>query len=121
MIALRPLLFPLQAIVIVNFTIDLVLILISDPIPLISTLFNVIYREGSKIEDKEVLESDAFYVPSVNGSRAFRREKAGIKVSDVSKKLGKKFATGASVVKGATKKEQIDVQADIAYDIHGLM
>ncbi|XP_033139893.1 translation machinery-associated protein 22 [Brassica rapa] len=37
----------------------------------------------------------------------------GIKLSDASKKLGKKFATGASVVKGPTEKEQIDVQGDI--------
>ncbi|KAI3689456.1 hypothetical protein L2E82_47413 [Cichorium intybus] len=37
-------------------------------------------------------------------------ELLGIKVSDASKKLGKKFATGASVVKGPTEKEQIDVQ-----------
>ncbi|TYK10079.1 translation machinery-associated protein 22 [Cucumis melo var. makuwa] len=41
----------------------------------------------------------------------------GVKLSDASKKLGKKFATGASVVKGPTEKEQIDVQGDIAYDI----
>lgn len=41
----------------------------------------------------------------------------GIKLSDASKKFGKKFATGASVVKGPTEKEQIDVQGDIAYDI----
>ncbi|CAN0882014.1 Translation machinery-associated protein 22 [Linum grandiflorum] len=41
----------------------------------------------------------------------------GIKLSDASKRLGKKFATGASVVKGPTEKEQIDVQGDIAYDI----
>ncbi|XP_010555049.1 PREDICTED: translation machinery-associated protein 22-like [Tarenaya hassleriana] len=41
----------------------------------------------------------------------------GIKLSDASKKLGKKFATGASVVKGPTEKEQIDVQGDIIYDI----
>ncbi|PWA55325.1 Density-regulated protein DRP1 [Artemisia annua] len=41
----------------------------------------------------------------------------GIKLSDASKKLGKKFATGASVVKGPTEKDQIDVQGDIAYDI----
>ncbi|CAN1217503.1 Translation machinery-associated protein 22 [Linum perenne] len=40
-----------------------------------------------------------------------------IKLSDASKRLGKKFATGASVVKGPTEKEQIDVQGDIAYDI----
>ncbi|KAL4205528.1 hypothetical protein AMTRI_Chr01g115040 [Amborella trichopoda] len=41
----------------------------------------------------------------------------GVKLSEASKKLGKKFATGASVVKGPTEKEQIDVQGDIAYDI----
>ncbi|KAI3447138.1 hypothetical protein Pfo_003803 [Paulownia fortunei] len=41
----------------------------------------------------------------------------GVKLNDASKKLGKKFATGASVVKGPTEKEQIDVQGDIAYDI----
>ncbi|KAK4368662.1 hypothetical protein RND71_012454 [Anisodus tanguticus] len=34
-----------------------------------------------------------------------------------SKNLGEKFATGASLVKGPTEKEQIDVQGDIAYDI----
>ncbi|KAJ8766904.1 hypothetical protein K2173_011722 [Erythroxylum novogranatense] len=41
----------------------------------------------------------------------------GVKLTDASKKLGKKFATGASVVKGPTEKEQIDVQGDISYDI----
>uniref|UniRef100_A0ACD5VH38 Uncharacterized protein n=1 Tax=Avena sativa TaxID=4498 RepID=A0ACD5VH38_AVESA len=41
----------------------------------------------------------------------------GVKLSDASKKLGKKFATGASVVKGPTEKEQIDVQGDISYDV----
>lgn len=68
----------------------------------------------------------------------------GVKLSDASKKLGKKFASGASVVKvhqifaqlhdessighniliyltnwlqGPTEKEHIDVQGDIAYDI----
>ncbi|XP_042751346.1 translation machinery-associated protein 22 isoform X2 [Lactuca sativa] len=44
-------------------------------------------------------------------------KKEGIKLSEASKKLGKKFATGASVVKGPTEKDQIDVQGDIAYDI----
>ncbi|KAK6130078.1 hypothetical protein DH2020_036205 [Rehmannia glutinosa] len=44
-------------------------------------------------------------------------EFCGVKLNDASKKLGKKFATGASVVKGPTEKEQIDVQGDIAYDI----
>lgn len=67
---------------------------------------------------------------------------SGVKLSDASKKLGKKFATGASVVKviivqelifkcfqlcslcfvmvfsqGPTEKDQIDVQGDIFYDI----
>ncbi|KAG6413873.1 hypothetical protein SASPL_126588 [Salvia splendens] len=41
----------------------------------------------------------------------------GVKLNDASKKLGKKFATGASVVKGPTEKEQIDVQGDISYDL----
>ncbi|CAL1370473.1 unnamed protein product [Linum trigynum] len=41
----------------------------------------------------------------------------GIKLSVASKKLEKKFATGASVVKGPTDKEQIDVQGDIGYDV----
>lgn len=41
----------------------------------------------------------------------------GVKLSEASKKLGKKFATGASVVKGPTEKEHIDVQGDIAYDV----
>ncbi|KAH7572447.1 hypothetical protein JRO89_XS04G0258100 [Xanthoceras sorbifolium] len=41
----------------------------------------------------------------------------GVKLSDASKKLGKKFATGASVANGPTEKEQIDVQGDISYDI----
>ncbi|XP_031481285.1 translation machinery-associated protein 22-like isoform X2 [Nymphaea colorata] len=41
----------------------------------------------------------------------------GVKLSEASKKLGKKFATGASVVKGPTEKDQIDVQGDISYDI----
>ncbi|XP_049936515.1 translation machinery-associated protein 22-like [Nymphaea colorata] len=41
----------------------------------------------------------------------------GVKLSEASKKLGKKFATGASVVKGPTETDQIDVQGDISYDI----
>lgn len=41
----------------------------------------------------------------------------GIKLTDASKKFGKKFASGASVVKGPTEKEQIDVQGDFMYEI----
>ncbi|CAM8987552.1 unnamed protein product [Rhodiola kirilowii] len=51
-------------------------------------------------------------ITSVKGLELF-----GVKLSDASKKLGKKFATGASVVKGPTEKEHIDVQGDIAYDV----
>ncbi|PIN10047.1 hypothetical protein CDL12_17361 [Handroanthus impetiginosus] len=47
---------------------------------------------------------------------------ACVKLSDASKKLGKKFATGASVVtvgcvRGPHREGAIDVQGDIAYDI----
>ncbi|KAI8003895.1 hypothetical protein LOK49_LG08G00197 [Camellia lanceoleosa] len=47
----------------------------------------------------------------------FREYCSSIKLSDASKNLGKKFATGASVVKGPTENEQIDVQGDIFMDI----
>ena len=40
-----------------------------------------------------------------------------IKLSEAAKKLGKKFACGASVTKDATQKEQIDVQGDYIYDM----
>ncbi|CAM8935631.1 unnamed protein product [Rhodiola kirilowii] len=51
-------------------------------------------------------------ITSVKGLDLF-----GVKLSYASKKLRKKFATGASVVKGPTEKEHIDVQGDIAYDV----
>nr|GEW79162.1 cytokinin dehydrogenase 3-like [Tanacetum cinerariifolium] len=40
-----------------------------------------------------------------------------VKLSDASKKLGTKFATGAFIVMGPTEKDQIGVQGDIVYDI----
>ncbi|PON46780.1 Density-regulated protein DRP [Parasponia andersonii] len=75
---------------------------------------------GGKIKKKEKLEvviekvtrNKRKCITTVKGLELF-----GVKLSDASKKLGKKFATGASVVKGLTEKEQIDVQGDIAYDI----
>ncbi|XP_044464208.1 translation machinery-associated protein 22-like [Mangifera indica] len=75
---------------------------------------------GGKIKKKEKLEvviekvvrNKRKCITIVKGLDLF-----GIKLSDASKKLGKKFATGASVVKGPTEKEQIDVQGDISYDI----
>lgn len=75
---------------------------------------------GGKIKKKEkqeviiekVVRNKRKCITTVKGLELF-----GVKLSDASKKLGKKFATGASVVKGPTEKEQIDVQGDIAYDI----
>ncbi|WCJ42690.1 Translation machinery-associated protein 22 [Euphorbia peplus] len=75
---------------------------------------------GGKIKKKERQEviiekmtrNKRKCITTVKGLELF-----GVKLSDASKKLGKKFATGASVVKGPTEKEQIDVQGDIFYDI----
>ncbi|KAG6590002.1 hypothetical protein SDJN03_15425, partial [Cucurbita argyrosperma subsp. sororia] len=75
---------------------------------------------GGKIKKKErqeviiekVTRNKRKCITTVKGLDLF-----GVKLSDASKKLGKKFATGASVVKGPTEKEQIDVQGDISYDI----
>ncbi|KAK1418612.1 hypothetical protein QVD17_27757 [Tagetes erecta] len=75
---------------------------------------------GGKIKKKErqeviiekVTRNKRKSITTIKGLELF-----GIKLSDASKKLGKKFATGASVVKGPTEKDQIDVQGDIAYDI----
>lgn len=38
----------------------------------------------------------------------------GVKVADAAKAFGKKFACGASVTKGATGKDEIDVQGDVS-------
>ncbi|XP_004287565.1 PREDICTED: translation machinery-associated protein 22-like [Fragaria vesca subsp. vesca] len=75
---------------------------------------------GGKVKKKEKLEviiekvtrNKRKSITTVKGLDLF-----GVKLSDASKKLGKKFATGASVVKGPTEKDQIDVQGDIFYDI----
>ncbi|KAH7526810.1 hypothetical protein JRO89_XSUnG0052500 [Xanthoceras sorbifolium] len=75
---------------------------------------------GGKIKKKEkqeviiekVVRNKRKCITTVKGLELF-----GVKLSDASKKLGKKFATGASVVKGPTEKDQIDVQGDISYDI----
>ncbi|KAM6584669.1 hypothetical protein CsatB_011671 [Cannabis sativa] len=75
---------------------------------------------GGKIKKKEkpeviiekVTRNKRKCITTVKGLELF-----GVKLSEASKKLGKKFATGASVVKGPTEKEQVDVQGDIAYDI----
>ncbi|XP_008782546.1 translation machinery-associated protein 22 isoform X2 [Phoenix dactylifera] len=69
-------------------------------------------KEKQEVVIEKIIRNKRKCVTVVKGLELF-----GIKLSDASKKLGKKFATGASVVKGPTDKEQIDVQGDIAYDI----
>ncbi|KAL3532627.1 hypothetical protein ACH5RR_006148 [Cinchona calisaya] len=69
-------------------------------------------KEKQEIIIEKVTRNKRKCITTVKGLEHF-----GVKLSDASKKLGKKFATGASVVKGPTEKEQIDVQGDIAYDI----
>ncbi|CAL9099798.1 unnamed protein product, partial [Musa acuminata var. zebrina] len=69
-------------------------------------------KEKQEVVIEKIVRNKRKCVTVVKGLELF-----GIKLSDASKKLGKKFATGASVVKGPTEKEQIDVQGDIAYDI----
>ncbi|GLT97264.1 hypothetical protein SLE2022_148370 [Rubroshorea leprosula] len=69
-------------------------------------------KEKQEVVIEKVVRNRRKCITIVKGLDLF-----GVKLSDASKKLGKKFATGASVVKGPTEKEQIDVQGDIAYDI----
>ncbi|KAG9455657.1 hypothetical protein H6P81_000165 [Aristolochia fimbriata] len=69
-------------------------------------------KEKQEVVIEKVVRNKRKCVTMVKGLDFF-----GVKLSDASKKLGKKFATGASVVKGPTDKEQIDVQGDISYDI----
>lgn len=69
-------------------------------------------KDRKEVVIEKVVRNKRKCITTVKGLELF-----GVKLSDASKKLGKKFATGASVVKGPTEKEQIDVQGDIAYDI----
>eukprot|EP01018_Ginkgo_biloba_P013577 Gb_11237 [translate_table: standard] len=69
-------------------------------------------KEKPEVVVEKVVRNKRKCVTIVKGLDMF-----GIKLSEASKKLGKKFASGASVVKGPTEKEQIDVQGDIMYDI----
>ncbi|KAL5728754.1 hypothetical protein ACHQM5_001799 [Ranunculus cassubicifolius] len=69
-------------------------------------------KDKQEVIIEKVVRNKRKCVTIVKGLEVF-----GVKLSDASKKLGKKFATGASVVKGPTEKEQIDVQGDISYDI----
>ncbi|ONK80952.1 uncharacterized protein A4U43_C01F23630 [Asparagus officinalis] len=69
-------------------------------------------KEKQEIIIEKIVRNKRKCVTVVKGLELF-----GVKLSDASKKLGRKFATGASVVKGPTEKEQIDVQGDISYDV----
>ncbi|KAK9142376.1 hypothetical protein Syun_011776 [Stephania yunnanensis] len=69
-------------------------------------------KEKQEVVIEKIVRNKRKCVTTVKGLELF-----GVKLNDASKKLGKKFATGASVVKGPTEKEQIDVQGDISYDI----
>ncbi|KAG4946510.1 hypothetical protein AAZX31_15G161900 [Glycine max] len=69
-------------------------------------------KDKQEVVIEKVVRNKRKCITTVKGLELF-----GVKLSDASKKLGKKFATGASVVKGPSEKEQIDVQGDIAYDI----
>ncbi|GAB4834981.1 hypothetical protein Ancab_033248 [Ancistrocladus abbreviatus] len=69
-------------------------------------------KEKQEVVIEKVVRNKRKCITTVKGLDLF-----GIKLGEAAKKLGKKFATGASVVKGPTDKEQIDVQGDIAYDI----
>jgi density-regulated protein len=42
----------------------------------------------------------------------FGLDSFGVKLSEAAKLFGKKFASGAAVVKSPTEKEQIDIQGD---------
>eukprot|EP00245_Coleochaete_scutata_P002783 TRINITY_DN13892_c0_g1_i1.p1 TRINITY_DN13892_c0_g1~~TRINITY_DN13892_c0_g1_i1.p1 ORF type:complete len:199 (-),score=70.47 TRINITY_DN13892_c0_g1_i1:527-1123(-) len=69
-------------------------------------------KDKSEVTIEKATRNKRKCVTTIKGLDLF-----GIKLSDASKKLGKKFASGASVVKGPTEKDQIDVQGDIMYDI----
>ncbi|AES78018.1 translation machinery-associated protein 22 isoform X1 [Medicago truncatula] len=69
-------------------------------------------KDKQEVIIEKVVRNKRKSITTVKGLELF-----GVKLSDASKKLGKKFATGASVVKGPTEKEQIDVQGDISYDV----
>jgi translation initiation factor 1 (eIF-1/SUI1) len=69
-------------------------------------------KSGKKAVKKQIVVERATRnkrkcVTSVLGLELF-----GVKLAEAAKKFGKKFACGASVVKDASNKEQIDVQGD---------
>ena len=69
-------------------------------------------RASSKITIKRIERTKRKYVTTVSNLEAF-----GLDIKKVSKDLGKKFATGASVTKLAGGGEEITVQGDLSEDI----
>lgn len=69
-------------------------------------------KEKQEVIIEKVVRNKRKCITTIKGLEFF-----GVKLSDASKRFGKKFATGASIVKGPTDKEHIDVQGDIAYDV----
>lgn len=69
-------------------------------------------RASSKIIIKRIERTKRKYVTSVSGLEAF-----GLDIKKVSKDLGKKFATGASVTKLPGGGEEIIVQGDLSMEI----
>eukprot|EP00250_Pteridium_aquilinum_P000144 c10163_g1_i1 orf=877-1455(-) len=69
-------------------------------------------KEKPEVVVEKIVRNKRKCVTIVKGLDMF-----GIKLSEASKKFGKKFASGASVVKGPTEKEQIDVQGDFMYEM----
>ncbi|GAQ80707.1 Translation initiation factor SUI1 family protein [Klebsormidium nitens] len=69
-------------------------------------------KEKQEILVEKATRNKRKAITTVKGMELF-----GVKLGDASKKFGKKFASGSSVVKGPTEKEQIDVQGDFLYDI----
>lgn len=79
---------------------------------------------GGKVKKKQkpqvILETNTRNkkkcVTTITGLESF-----GVKLSEASKALGKKFACGASVVKSASGTEQIDMQGDFIHQLSELL
>ncbi|XP_044336045.1 histone deacetylase HDT2 [Triticum aestivum] len=72
----------------------------------------VLQHDKQEVIIEKIVRNKRKCVTVVKGLELF-----GVNLSDASKKFGKKFAAGASVVKCPNKKEQIDVQGDLSYAV----
>eukprot|EP00924_Labyrinthula_sp_SR-Ha-C_P004044 maker-scaffold_3-snap-gene-12.12-mRNA-1 protein AED:0.00 eAED:0.00 QI:31/1/1/1/1/1/2/147/326 len=69
-------------------------------------------KEGSIITIETASRGKRKYVTSVVGLDLF-----GVKLKEAGKKLGKRFACSASVIKTKEGKSSIDIQGDVSYDL----